>query len=108
MLDDMFRTCPICGKTFAVPDPTQWVYKAPGGSLVCSYHCMNDSRRNRKSDGRYLAVEQVDVDGSVIAKFASVVDCAKQYNLNPDTLYGVVRSGRYSTVLHSYLRKSNT
>lgn len=51
------RTCPICGKTFCVPDIDVWAYKFRVGTsrgyskttYVCSWHCLQKIRKKRES-----------------------------------------------------------
>ena len=46
----MNQICPVCGKTFDVIWPTQWVYKRDG-YFLCSWHCL---RKYDKGDGKDL------------------------------------------------------
>ena len=46
----MNQNCPVCGKTFDVIWPTQWVYKRDG-NFLCSWHCVrtHDKRGDEKN-----------------------------------------------------------
>lgn len=55
MTTEKIRTCPICGKVFATPDPEAWVYKRlrhhPYRTIwLCSWKCL------RKEEADYETV----------------------------------------------------
>lgn len=42
------RKCPVCGKTFIMPDAEQWAYRVTDGRKkrsYCSWHCLREYER---------------------------------------------------------------
>ena len=80
--------CPVCGKTF-IPAPLHR-YKLDGrDKLVCSWHCLCESRRKRgikQPSGRAKIVVKYDADGNEIARYSTIRAAAKAHNVQPPTM----------------------
>ena len=48
------KVCPICGKTFSVPQPSEWVFKRykRGKTMTyyCSWKCIRRMEREKKNE----------------------------------------------------------
>ena len=97
------KICPVCGKEF-FPGP-DWVYKNFEG-IYCTWGCKRKREKNLKEQikkYRYKPVEQLDMDGNVVAEYpyAEEANFAVDGTLN-NLRYACLKNLKYKGYIWRY------